>query len=246
VQPPADDLTQSESDEEPKSRRQTTRKGLRASTEREDEETAIPKPEKQPQKSRPVRGGLGQIGGKKRKEQEEQEAKRASAKEMQEKEVEVERTTTSPEARNGPDTKSSQATASPKPKRSGKLGMIGGRKAARSNDDRESQRPVSLPAEETPGRHPESKGTGKMHTKNPDPSSDATAAPAAAAAERQSQPQQSTESGPPGRSGWEKKEDGMSASGMKEETAEERANRKREELRRQLETRGPAKKKRRF
>ncbi|PGH07364.1 hypothetical protein AJ80_08005 [Polytolypa hystricis UAMH7299] len=215
-----------------------------------EEDTDSQSPEKKPPPK--PRGGLGQIGGKKQqKAPVEPVEKRPStpptaSEDEDEGEEEYGVTKSIPQRTK----QSSQAAALPKPKRIGKLGMIGGSKSPQKQKQtvqRKSPQPPgddddddATTADEAGDTTMDIDTSPEKSRRKPPVGDRASSSPSLPPAVKKA------ETPPPPRpSAWQKpkKED------PKDETPEERANRKREELRRQLagnKSAGPAKKKRRF
>ncbi|WEW58913.1 hypothetical protein PRK78_004381 [Emydomyces testavorans] len=177
------------------------------------------------QKERPTKssgGGLGQIGGKKRKETpKKNKSKQSSPESVRDDEVRR-------------DQHIESHASTPKPaKRQNKLGTIGGPKSRRSQAAirKQNDKPLTpSPQEMSISDEASDNEKGRQQVKSSQ----------AETSKRTESPRSKIKASPP-----VAQEGELQA--VKQETPEERANRKRDELRRQLESKsGPAKKKRRF
>ncbi|KAJ5436149.1 XLF/Cernunnos protein [Penicillium cf. griseofulvum] len=172
------------------------------------------------------KGGLGVIGGKKKQPKESSPSPAPSPPAQTRDSLKSQETSKSPEGeertnKNPPPVSSTPAPAAVKPKRSGKLGMIGGKAKAKAP---EPARDTSLPPTSDTIISPEKAAPAKLKANQQAPIKEEPPLPTLAA------------------------EKGPSAPSAEPETEDQRADRKREELKRSLEAKSkvPAKKKRRF
>ncbi|EEP76925.1 predicted protein [Uncinocarpus reesii 1704] len=189
-------------------------------TDDEESDKSLPKPMDKAAKSRP-KSGLGQIGGKKKQKKEDPKTEKGQTSQAN----------VSDEERTHDRVEASQAPT-PKPaKRQNKLGMIGGGKPSR---ERTATRGQDKPPITSQGDVPTADETSDGEQTKASVQRSRAKSP-----KRSKSPTPGIKTAPPA----PKKEESIT----KTETPDERANRKREELRRQLESKaGPTKKKRRF